>query len=210
MTKRKAAAGAGLVVLAAGLLAGAFVFVGRWLQYEEAPVKSDAIVVLAGNPVRAIKAAELFNAGFAPDIWLSRPAREPWLKDLDRIGVVLPTEEELYFRVLDRFKVPRERVHYYSKDALSTAEEAVSLHEVFGDKPVNILIVSDRTHLRRAKAIFSHYLPKATFHMVAADQNPPKANWWTDKYLATQVLTETARTIFFDLGGRFFFRPHKA
>lgn len=211
MSRRKTLAGAAaLVLLSATLFARAgLVFLGRWFQYEEPPARADAIVVLAGNPVRAIKAAELYKAGFAPEIWLSRPVREPWLKDLDRIGVVLPSEEELYRRVLGKFHVPGERVHYYSKDVLSTAEEAVSLHEVFGDKPARILIVSNRTHLRRARAIFRHYMPKASFIVVACDDEPPKEKWWTDKFLAGAVVDEVVRTAYFQLGGRFFFRPHR-
>jgi uncharacterized SAM-binding protein YcdF (DUF218 family) len=50
-----------------------FLGVGRWLVVEDPLDKAQAIVVLSGGmPMRAREAAKLYNAGYAPQIWLTR------------------------------------------------------------------------------------------------------------------------------------------
>jgi uncharacterized SAM-binding protein YcdF (DUF218 family) len=77
-----------------------------------------------------------------------------------------------------------------------------------GDRPVRILLVSNRTHLRRAKMVFRDHLPKAQIRAIACDIEPPKARWWTDKLLAGAVVGEVVRLVYYKIGGRFFSRPH--
>ncbi len=72
---------AGPIVLS--LLVGSIVFaaiiflsVGRWLVVEDPLDKADAIVILSGRiPVRAKEAARLYNAGYAPQVWLTDEIR---------------------------------------------------------------------------------------------------------------------------------------
>ncbi len=197
----------GLTIL--GGSAWLVIFLGRWLQFTETPQPSDIIVALAGNPERAIKAAELYQKGFAPEIWISRPSREPWLKSLDRIGIALPSEEQLFRSVLLNLKVPDSSIHFYGKDILSTAEEALCLREAFGNQKIRILLVSHRTHLRRAKMIFYDALPAVRIRAVACDGEIFEAHWWKNKFLASEVVNEIIRMAYYKIGGRFISHPHR-
>src|SRR5260370_26726815 len=69
-----------LPTLVVGLIAFAaiiFFGVGRWLVVENPLDKAQTIVVLSGRiPMRAKEAARLYNAAYAPQVWLTR-ANEP-------------------------------------------------------------------------------------------------------------------------------------
>src|ERR1700720_4446346 len=70
---------AAILAVLIGVIAAVIIFlgVGRWLIVEDPLDKAQAIVVLSGRmPIRAKEAARLYNAGFAPQIWLTR-ANEP-------------------------------------------------------------------------------------------------------------------------------------
>src|ERR1700682_3697500 len=65
---------AGLILFLAALV---FLKVGRWLVVEDPLQKTDAIAVLSGRmPSRALEAARLYRAGYAPEVWLTY-ANEP-------------------------------------------------------------------------------------------------------------------------------------
>ena len=50
-----------------------FFHVGKWLVVEDPLEHAQAIVVLSGRmPMRALEAAKLYNAGYAPEVWLTR------------------------------------------------------------------------------------------------------------------------------------------
>ena len=200
---------AGTAALAIGIMFFAFfVGLGRWFQFSEPPRPADMIVVLAGGYDRSIMAAQLYAQGFAPEIWISRPVREPSLARLDRIGISLPAEEELHRQVLMKSGVPDSRIHFYGRDVLSTVEEALSLREALGNRRVTILLVSQRTHLRRARMIFQDTFPADRIVAVASDAEGPKTIWWTDKDLSTLIINELIRTVYYEAGGRFLTHPH--
>src|SRR2546427_8753771 len=69
------------------LLVVAFVYAGSLLVVEVAPHRADVGLVLAGNFGRAMYAADLYQRGFIPRIWISRPEREKLLVQLDTLGV---------------------------------------------------------------------------------------------------------------------------
>ncbi|MEK7857541.1 MAG: YdcF family protein [Elusimicrobiota bacterium] len=203
---RKNALKACVGLLAAGLILGGWVFVslGRWFQHSDEPAPADLIVVLCGDPTRSLKAAELYRAGLAPEVWVGRPVREPWLARLERIGFVLPPEEEMHKQALVKHGVPENRIHFYGTKNLSTTQEASELAAALGARRgLKIMLVSSRTHCRRAKMIFSRHLKGSRVSAVAANEDPPKARWWKDKFLAQEVVMETLRTAFNALGGRF-------
>ena len=73
-------AGPILLTLVVGLIISTaiiFLNVGRWLIVEDPLDKAQAIVVLSGGmPKRAKEAARLYNADYAPQVWLTR-ANQP-------------------------------------------------------------------------------------------------------------------------------------
>src|SRR5258708_18295182 len=97
-----------LVALAVGLIVFAsiiFLGVGRWLVVEDPLDKAQAIVVLSGRiPMRAQEAARVYNAGYAPQVWLTR-ANEP-AASLQEMHVAYIGEDFFHSRVLMHEGVP--------------------------------------------------------------------------------------------------------
>ena len=64
-----------IIILLAGI--GLLAFAGHWMDVNDEPIKADYILPLAGNKHRLIKAAELYNSGYAPIILISNSAKYP-------------------------------------------------------------------------------------------------------------------------------------
>jgi uncharacterized SAM-binding protein YcdF (DUF218 family) len=191
-------AAAALFVLA--LITWAFVSLGSWLQLSQPPQKSDAIVVLGGDPSRAIKAAALYKEGWAPEIWVSRTYREAYFARLDALGIALPKEEQIVKDALVKRGVPAGQVKFYGSDVLSTLEEAQGLRRALGRADAKLLLVTSAVHARRARMVFRRMF--ADVRVVAADDPAPATRWWTRKLLAEQVVKETTATLYLMLGGQ--------
>ena len=188
-------------IFAAVLFTGClFVSLGTWFQFSEAPRKSDAMVVLGGDPSRAIKAAALYKEGWAPEIWVSRTYREAYFAHLDALGLTLPKEEQIVKDALVQRGVPAERVKFYGSEILSTLEEAQGLRQALGRADAKVLLVTSPTHARRARMIFRKIFPTVT--VVATPDPAPQKRWWRRKFLAEQVVKETTATLYLLLGGQ--------
>ena len=66
-----------VVTAAAFFLAGIAWFAAGWLSASDKLVKSDQILVLAGEPARFLYGADLYRQGYAPEVYVSRPVRSP-------------------------------------------------------------------------------------------------------------------------------------
>ena len=74
-----------------------FLNVGRWLVVEDSLEKAGSIVVLSGRiPMRALEAARLYQAGWAPQVWLTHP-EEP-TASLAALDIDDPGEDALNAR----------------------------------------------------------------------------------------------------------------
>jgi hypothetical protein len=81
-----------------------FLGVGRWLVVED-PLDKAQIVVLSGRiPMRAKEAARLYNAAYAPQVWLTR-ASEP-AAALQEMHIPYLGEDFFNSRVLIHERVP--------------------------------------------------------------------------------------------------------
>src|SRR5258707_11684715 len=108
----------GLIVFAAIIFLG----VGRWLVVEDPLDKAHAIVVLSGRiPMRAKEAARLYNAAYAPQIWLTR-ANEP-AASLQEMHIAYLGEEFFNSRVLIHEGVPSQSIPELESPMDNTADE---------------------------------------------------------------------------------------
>ncbi|MBI5195851.1 MAG: YdcF family protein [Nitrospirae bacterium] len=193
------------VIIFLGLAAGAFFYAGYWLQNEDKPGKADAIIILSGELTRAFYAADLYRQGYAPQIYISKPAREHAVQMLDDIGIVLPQEEEICRKVLLKKGVRDKDIHIFSRPSLSTIEEAENLNKMFKGRQCRFLIITSPYHVRRAKMIFKKTLKNCEFKMLRTPYEPFSKKWWTNQDSARNVILETAKILFFQFGGRFRF-----
>jgi uncharacterized SAM-binding protein YcdF (DUF218 family) len=192
-----------LILCTVGFFVTAFFFAGYWLKGDEKPVKSDAIIILAGTLTRSFYAADLYRQGYAPQVYISRPMRENSLSMLDEIGVSLPRLEDLNKEILLRKGVHEQNIHFFGQSSLSTIQEAEAAIKLFRGDSCKIIIVTSPYHVRRAKMIFKDNMKDCHFIVLGTPYEPFPEEWWTDQDAARNVLLETSKIIFYLLGGRF-------
>ncbi|MDH4186049.1 MAG: YdcF family protein, partial [Nitrospira sp.] len=167
------------------------------------PRKADAGFVLAGDFTRALYAADLYQEGFVPRIWLSRPERERLLRHLDAVGVPYPRQDDISRLVLLKKGVPPERIEFLGNEVVSTIEEARALAGVLAQREDihTVLLITSRFHVRRAEAIFRKVLrtrPDVNIHAVGTPYDGYVVDyWWRDRDSARQVVLETAKWLLF-------------
>src|SRR6266403_4328189 len=139
-----------LAVVALIILLG----VGRWLVVEDPLEKAQAIVVLSGRmPMRAQEAARLYNAGWAPQVWLTRSV-EP-AASLQEMHIAYIGEDFFNSRVLMHEGVPSNAIHVLEQPINNTADEvAVIAAELERERGSAVIIVTTKAHTRRVRALW--------------------------------------------------------
>src|SRR6266436_8687349 len=154
-TGRRHFAGIVLVAIIAGLIVVAviiFLGVGRWLIVEDPLEKAQAIVVLSGRmPMRARDAARLYNAGYAPQVWLTR-AVEP-TASLQKMHIAYIGEDFFNTQVLMHEGVPSNAIHVLEQPINNTADEIAAIAaELERERGGAVIIVTTKVHTRRVRA----------------------------------------------------------
>jgi uncharacterized SAM-binding protein YcdF (DUF218 family) len=190
-----------LLTLVVSFLAGA----AAWLRAPEAPTQADVIVVLAGSVERAFYAADLYRQGFAPLVLVSRPEREGGQRMLDEVGIDLPAEEDVNIQVLQRKGVPHEHIRVIGAGSRSTFEEALAVREAIAGKRLRVMVVTSPYHVRRTGMIFRKILGDVPveLHIVGDTYEQFPDKWWNDQSAARNVLLESAKLLYYLLGGAF-------
>jgi uncharacterized SAM-binding protein YcdF (DUF218 family) len=193
----------GLLLLAAvGVYA--FVSVGRWLSPQDQLEKADAIFVLAGTIAeRPLEAVDLYQAGYAPRILITRDTPEPAVLAATMRGAVLPQRFELNKEVLVRLGVPESALIVPGRIHDNTASEAQTLREValkMGWKKV--IVVTSTYHLRRVAIACSRQLKGTNVQVVlrATRYDPAvPGRWWTRRSDIRWVVSEAPKVLAYAL-----------
>ncbi|WP_027722393.1 YdcF family protein [Maridesulfovibrio zosterae] len=189
-----------------GFLAAAilFFFAPELLQQKDTLKKADAIVVLGGQYYRPIYGAELFNKGYAPLIFASKPVTEPEIKQVRKLGITFPYQWEVFKEVLLKKGVPESRIRFFGNANVSTLEEAEELKKVLGPEVTSIILVTSPLHTRRAGIIFRKILPpKIKIIVAATPYEHVSTRWWKNFRTAPFVILEVTKTLYFEFGGAF-------
>jgi uncharacterized SAM-binding protein YcdF (DUF218 family) len=149
--KRRVAVAALVMVAATLVLPQVARSLGRWLIIEDAPQKSRAIVVLGGHlPFRALEAAEIYRAGWAPELWLTQGRRSVEEIALERLNVSETSEAEYSRQVLEQQGVPSSAIQILRERNRDTADEvrnvARRLRDAGGGR---VIFVTSKFHTRR-------------------------------------------------------------
>lgn len=191
---------------AAGAIAGIvlFFFAPTLLQQEDKLEKADAIVILGGQYYRPVYGAELYNAGYAPKVLVSKPVVLPEEIHVRTLGINFPYQWEVYKDILLTKGVPEEKIEFFGEANISTFEEAEQLRQKLGPETKSIILVTSPLHTRRAGTIFRDMLPKNMKIIVISTPYDKIADkWWTDFRDAPFTILEIAKTIYYELGGGF-------
>lgn len=194
-----------------GLVIGGALVVtaGWWLRLDDEPRKADAIVILSGELRRAVHAADLYNQGLAPLIYVSRTKHDP-PQALCDLGFDCPRQENEMLRVLRAKGVPPEAVRIYGHDVISTVEEGEVLARELGATPKTLLVVTSSYHCRRAKMILSGILRQHEIIMSPTPYERFDRIWWNHQGSSGAVVSEVAKFVFHFLGTPFRSRPAAA
>lgn len=161
--------------------------IGGLLIVSEAPVPSDAIVVIGDDNFvgeRAAQAAELFRERWAPRVVASGRYLRPYA-----------TIAELIARDLTEHGVPREAVVPFPHHGENTHDEAVALRGLLRERGWSrVIVVTSQSHTRRTRYIFRGVLGNSvTLRVVASGDAAfdPRA-WWESRSGWKRFLYETA------------------
>jgi uncharacterized SAM-binding protein YcdF (DUF218 family) len=178
----------GLVVFAAVIFFG----VGRWLVVEDPLDKAQAIVVLSGRiPLRAKEAARLYNAAYAPQVWLTR-ANEP-AASLQEMHIAYLGEEFFDSRVLMHEGVPSNAIRVLEPPIDNTADEVRAIAaELEQEKGSAVIIVTSKAHTRRVRTLWRELVGERGRAIVRAASSDPFApeHWWRTTGDALDVMRE--------------------
>ena len=161
---------------------------GQYLVRSEPPVRSDMIVVLAGDYIgnRILTAADLVRRGFAPKALVSGPN--------DVYGL---SESDLAIGFATRHGYPESYFLPFPNDARSTvAEAAVIIPELRKLHARRIDIVTSNFHTHRSGNIYRARAPDMEFHVIAApDRYFSPDGWWKNREGRKILLEEWEKTV---------------
>jgi len=202
----------GLMVAVAALSLAAVPFAGRLLVVADPlPASADAIVVLAGSiPSRVLEASDLYRAGVAPRVVVTRERLARGESALHARGVHLPESDELTISALEQLGVPRRAIVRLRRRARSTESEARTVARYACSHSLRrLVVVTSRAHTRRAHLIYRRALGNA----VAVAVRPSRydvfstTRWWRVRRDAKIVLYEYERLLHHWLRERWTIQP---
>lgn len=155
---------------------------GYWLVVADPLEPAQVIVVLSGHlPFRAMEAASLYKAGWAPEVWVTRGVAPEEAAALERLGIEMGGEELYNRQVLERLGVPSGAIRLLSDGVQNTVEEvrlvARELRQMGGGRAI---LVTSKPHSRRVRATWRALvgdLPRAVVRYASEDPHQP-GRWW--------------------------------
>ena len=188
-------AGAILLTLVSGVIAFTaviFLVVGRWLVVEDPLDKAQAIVVLSGRiPMRAKEAARLYNAAYAPQVWLTR-VNEP-AASLQEMHIPYLGEDFFNSRVLIHDGVPSNAIRVIEPPIDNTADEVRAIAaELERENGTAVILVTTKAHTRRVRTLWRELAGGRGRAIVRAASTDPFApdHWWRASGDALDVVRE--------------------
>ena len=192
----RAATRVGLAAAAAFLLAaGGVVVAGRVLVVADPlPARADAIVILAGSiPDRVLEAADLYRAGVAPRVVVTRERIRRGDAALRARGVRLPEGDELTRTALAQLGVPPDATTVLRRRATSTDSEARTIARWACAHHVSrLVVVTSRPHTRRSRLILRQALGPTVALAIRPSRHDhfSETRWWRIRRDAKTVVSE--------------------
>ena len=167
--------------------------IGAVLVVEDPLEPATAIVVMGGHlPFRALEAADLCRAGWAPRLVVVRGAQREEAAALLTLGVAVPTEWELSREVLIRVGVPSSAILVPQDEAADTLEELQISAKAIKPDGAPVILVTSKANARRVRLTW-HYMAGGRSRGIVrpAPQDPfDPAHWWQQRRFALAVVRE--------------------
>lgn len=176
------------------------------MLYAEDPlVRADAILVLAGTRMeRPLEAVDLFRAGYAPHIVLTRQVPDGGIEALRARGIELRSDAEAARDVMIRLGVPADAVIVTAQVHDNTAHEAHTLRLLATERGWRrVIVITSKFHTRRAKFALRRELRDTPIDIVVRgtrydDADP--AHWWRTRSGIRWAFSETTKLVAYVLG----------
>lgn len=177
--------------------------VGRYLIVEHHPQKSDLIVCLAGGNIeRGLAAAEAYEKGFAPHIYISREESPDGYELLKGRGVNYPESIDLLIMLLEGLGVPRSAILISDGVVKSTWEEAMAVRELVKRKGFrSLMVITSPTHSRRAWLTYRKVFEDLDVRLLMIPSKYSKfkpEEWWKERRYVRHVIIEYEKLIFYN------------
>ncbi|MGD0305574.1 MAG: YdcF family protein [Candidatus Acidiferrales bacterium] len=177
-----------LAIVAVTLARGA----AHWLVRPDPLVHADVLVVLSGGlPYRAEGAADVYQLGYTPLVWVSRPAGPQ--EELAQIGVHYIGEEEYNREAIVHRGVPESVVQILPEEIENTEQEIEEISRLMRrDGKRTVIIVTSPEHTRRVRALWNRLAGNdLTLIVRGADEDPIDLDhWWRNTRDVFSVVRE--------------------
>lgn len=187
---------------------------GEMLVVRDPDAPADAIVVLSGSiPDRILHGVDLYKAGMAPQIVLTREVEMPGLEQLRQRGLEIPERHEMNRSIARQLGVPDEAMVMVEQRAASTMTEVAALLPELRRRGIkSILLVTSKTHTRRAALIFATMSGGDIAVRVSPTPYDPFTpdDWWKRREITRRVLTEYGKWFTFLVFDRWRAQPIEA
>ncbi len=156
---------------------------GELLYHADELAPAEAIVVLGGGGLdREVEAADLYAAGYAPTVVLTRTPEVPVVAELQARGLDVGTDLELRLGYLEALGVPREVVTVLQPVVESTQDEAELITQWAETGALDsLIVVTSGYHTSRARFVFDRLLdevgPTILIQPSASSGFDP-GTWW--------------------------------
>ena len=194
-----------LLITAAGVTA--FFELGRFMAAEDPLQKADAIFVFSGTRVeRPLEAYDLYRAGYAPRIVVTRAVAEQAMSFVEEKGIRIASDFDLNRTVLLQLGVPESALITPMRIHDNTAEEAETLHELVQRHHWHtIILVSSKYHLRRVALATRRELAGTGVTLIRRgsryDTSTPD-RWWHRRADIRWLMSEVPKLFAYELGLR--------
>ena len=160
--------------------------VGALLVHEDPLAPASAIAVLGGGVLdRILEAADLYAAGYAPIVLLTRTPENPVIAELQARGLDVSTALEFRLDYLANLGVPRDATTVLQRVVESTQAEAALIAEWAESRQIGrIIVVTSGFHTARARLVFDRVLrgrPTEILIRPSSASAFDPSTWWHDR-----------------------------
>ena len=189
-----------VLVLSGGLLIALPARAGDFLVVD-APLRSDVILVLAGETERRPqRALELLAQGYGRRVLLDVPTNAK-IYEFTQIQLAQKYIQNLQIQDLPQQDLPQAAlISICPIDGLSTKDESKDAEKCLASEGgKSVLIVTSDFHTRRALSIFRREVPGHEYSVAAArDEAQFGVKWWTHRQWAKTLLDEWLKLVWWN------------
>ena len=176
--------------------------VGGLLYHEDELEPADAIAVLSGGALdREVETADLFAAGYAPVVVLTRTPEPAVIAELQARGLDVGTQLERRLDYLEALGVPREAITVLQRPVESTHAEAELIAEWAEAREIErIIVVTDGYHTSRSRLVFARILRDRPTEVLVRPSSTSRFNaatWWHGRSDLRDGLFELQKYVYY-------------